>query len=143
MKIVLDTNIFIFGFMGLSERTETPETMILKDLLQKEKTLLLSRELEEQLLRVFIRVKDKNFAGLVRHLLWSDYLIEFVTTEKNDYPKKYKEIIPRKDLGIFLTAYTGDADFLITNDLPFLEKAKQSSPGFRCMTAEEFVDEFL
>lgn len=142
MRLVLDTNIFIIGFLGLGEGQETPETKILRDLLQKEKTLLLSNELEEQLLRVFLRLKDKNFAGLIRHMLWSDYLIEFVELEEKRYPQKFKEIIPRKDLSIFLTAYFGNADTLITNDYPFLQKAKQCSPQFLCMSAEEFIHKY-
>lgn len=138
-RLVLDTNIFIIGFIELSAGKETPETRILKDLLYKEKTLLLSPELEEQILRVILRIKNKDFAGLIRHMLWSDYKIEPVNIKGKEYPRKFKEFIPRKDLDIFLTAYIGDANALVTNDIEFLKKAKECFPKFHCFTAEEFV----
>lgn len=139
MRLVLDTNIFIIGFIELSAGKETSETEILKDLLYKEKTLLLSTELEEQILRVILRIKNKDFAGLMRHMLWSDYKIESVNIKEKNYPKNFKELIPRKDLDIFLTAYIGNSDVLITNDKKFLKKAKECLPSFDCFSAEEFM----
>lgn len=139
MRLVLDTNIFIVGFIELGAEKETPETEILRDLLYKEKTLLLSTEIEEQILRIILRIKNKDFAGLIRHMLWSDYKIEYVNISGKDYPKNFKELIPRKDLDIFLAAYFGNADAFITNDKEFLKRAKECAPDFQCVNAEEFV----
>lgn len=139
MKIVLDTNVFVIGFLSLAAGEDCAESRILKDLLEKEKTLLLSIALEEQILRVILRVKDKDFAGLVRHMLWSDYCIEFVDISEKKFPVQWKEIIPRKDLSIFLTAYFGKADIFVTNDIDFLQKAKSCKPTFLCLRPNEFV----
>ncbi|MEK6921090.1 MAG: hypothetical protein AABX82_04355 [Nanoarchaeota archaeon] len=139
MKIVLDTNVFIVGFLSLATGEDCAESRILKELLEKDKTLILSSELEEQIFRVILRVKDKDFAGLVRHILWSDYYIEFVEISGKKFPVQWKEIIPRKDLSIFLTAHFGNADFLVTNDIDFLQKAKKCKPAFLCLRPQEFV----
>ncbi len=139
MRIVLDTNVFIIGFLSLAAGEDCAESRILKDLLEKEKTLILSSALEEQILRVILRVKDKDFAGLVRHILWSDYHIEFVEISGKKFPIKWKTIIPRKDLSIFLTAHFGNADIFVTNDTDFLQKAKSCKPSFLCLRPDEFV----
>lgn len=141
MKIVLDTNVFIVGFLSLAAGENCAESRILKDLLEKEKTLLLSSALEEQIFRVILRVRDKDFAGLVRHMLWSDYLIEFVEISGKKFPVQWKTIIPRKDLGIFLTAHFGNANIFVTNDIDFLQKAKSCKPAFLCLKPNEFIEQ--
>ena len=140
MRVVLDTNVFIIGFIDLAENVPSPETIILRDFFQKEKTVVMSAALEEQILRVVLRVKDKDFAGLVRHMLWSDFRIDFVdTAQQPRIAKTFAAKIPRTDLDIFLAAFIGAADCLVSNDGEFIASAARCQNRFACMNPAEFV----
>ncbi len=141
MRLVLDTNVFIVGFLDLAENSVSPEVLILEELNKKIHTLIFSDKLEEQILRVALRVKDKDFVGLVRHLIWSDFLIEYFAVNKEKYLNLFPEI-PRKDLDIFLTAHLGSADYMLTNDSVFLEKSKIYKTGFISIGPSDFVNKF-
>lgn len=144
MRIVLDTNVFVVGFVDLAQKNNSPETIILKELLKKEIVLLLSSSLESQITNVILRVKDKNFAGLIRHLLWTDFFIEFIDLDNaRTETTFFKDKIPRKDLDIFLTAVIGSADYLVSNDTVFLRKASQCQNNLLCVTPAEFVARIL
>ncbi len=136
MRLVLDTNVYILGFFDLSNGGNSSESLILKDLMLKEKTLLLSKFIEDQILGVALRKKGKDFAGLLKFAIWTSFSIDFVNISKT---KEYLEKIPRKDVDIFLTALEGNADFLITNDEDFRKKASMCQSKFKCLTPDEFV----
>ena len=140
MRLVLDTNVFVFGFLDLAQGTTSSETRILERLLKKDTTLLLSEIIGAQLVSVILRVKDKDFAGLIRHMIWTDFDAEFVDirAQHRDSPSS----IPRKDIDIYLTALHGKADALITNDRAFLSSAKTQG-RFACLTPLEFEERFL
>ncbi|MEK6886937.1 MAG: putative toxin-antitoxin system toxin component, PIN family [Nanoarchaeota archaeon] len=141
IKVVLDTNVFVVGFIDLAQGIESAEVKILKNLLNKNNTILLSIPIEEQIMRVITRVKDKNFAGLIRHTIWSDFAAEFVDVDKNKRTiESFKNKVPRKDLGIFLTAFIGKADYLISNDREFLDSASKCQNEFKCISPNEFLN---
>lgn len=143
MKAVLDTNIFIKAFLDLEKDLETPETGIFNNLKDKKFDLILSSELEEQVLKVVKKVKDKDFVGLFRFMLWTDFQIEFTELKnKEELKKNYKEI-PRKDLDIFLTAVEGNADFLVTNDREFKQEAKKIETNFQVLSGKNFYKKHL
>ncbi len=141
MRIVLDTNVFVAGFVALAGDEESVDAAVLRRLLLKREVLLLSAPLEEQLMRVVLRVKDKDFAGLVRYLLWSDFRAEFVPLENEEIRKRFEQGVPRKDLDIFLTALLGKADVLVSNDADFLNKASEARQSFRCVRPDGFLKE--
>lgn len=47
MKLVVDTNVFIVGFLDLAEDKESPEVRILRELKNGKYKLILSSNLEE------------------------------------------------------------------------------------------------
>lgn len=138
MRLVLDTNVFVVGFIDLAAGVVSPETRILVWLMRKEAALLLSQPIEEQIMRVIMRVKNKDFAGLVRHAMWSDFDVEFVHVAKAITAR-----VNRKDAGIFGTAFEGNADCLVSNNARFLEEAKQSQKRFECISPLEFVSRYV
>lgn len=139
MKLTLDTNVFIFTFLDLAEKRETPRTKIFRSLLDKTHRLVLSDELEKQILNVVGRVKDKNFVGLFRHMVWTDFSIDYATIEKHeDLVEKWKGKVPRKDLDVFVTAIAGGADVLISEGESFVKKAGKVSNEPEVMKPEEF-----
>ena len=68
IRVLVDTNIFIVGFLGLSQREEDVESQVLRQLAdQQQFTLLFSNELSDQIRRVAHRVGGKDWAGLLLH----------------------------------------------------------------------------
>lgn len=140
MRIVLDTSVFVPAFLDFAEESETPRAKIFRALQNKEHELVLSDKLESQILRVVNRVKDKDFAGLFRHVLWSDFSIKYVTIEEHQaLRKKWRGKVPRKDLDIFITAIAGDANVLISEDESLVKKAKSLSKDLEVTGPQEFV----
>ena len=142
-RAVLDTNIFIFGYSDL------PEVEVEKQILQRLSgnprfTLLLSAELEDQILRVAKRVKDKDWAGLLRFFIWNDFHVEWVPIPPvealQQTHRQAMETIPRKDRLIFLTALLGKADYLVSNNRDFVKAAAERQRLFKCVTPEEFLN---
>jgi predicted nucleic acid-binding protein len=142
VRVVLDTNVFIFGYSE-GEGVEV-EKQILQRLSNNPRfVLLLSVELEDQILRVAKRVRDKDWAGLLRYLLWSDFNVEFVflppVESLQPMHGEAMETIPRKDRLIFLTALLGNADYLVSNNRAFVRSAAEKQNLFKCVTPEEFL----
>ena len=137
-KVVVDTNIFIIGFLEFVSGKKTADADIIRAMLKREFILVLSKELEEQIARVGKRVKDKDWAGYIRSAIWSSAKISFVMIpEDAGLMERYKEV-PRKDLLIFLTALLGKADYLVSNNREFIRKTVNSG-DFKCLTPDEFV----
>jgi predicted nucleic acid-binding protein len=137
-KVVIDTNIFIIGFLDFVSGTKSTDADIIRAMLKREFILVLSKELEEQIARVGKRVKDKDWTGYIRSAIWSSAKISFVMIpEDAGLMERYKEV-PRKDLLIFLTALFGNADYLVSNNREFIRKTVNTSE-FQCLTTDEFV----
>jgi predicted nucleic acid-binding protein len=47
--------------------------------------------------------------------------------------------IPREDIGIYLTAIYGQADYLISANRELLKQATIKQQSFQCLTAQEFI----
>ena len=143
VRVVLDTNIFIFGYSDL------PDTQVERQVLQRLSgnprfILLLSVELEDQILRVARRVQDKDWAGLLRYFLWSDFNVEFVFLPPIESLQQTQHeamaTIPRKDRLIFLTALLGSADYLVSNNRAFVRSAAEGQSLFGCVTPKAFLN---
>jgi len=137
-KVVVDTNIFIIGFLDFVSGKKSVDADIIRAMLKREFILVLSKELEEQIARVGKRVKDKDWAGYIRSAIWSSAKISFVMIpDDKELMERYKEV-PRKDLLIFLTALFGNADYLVSNNREFIRKAVNTRE-FQCLSPDEFV----
>ncbi|MEE8163037.1 MAG: hypothetical protein V3T92_03345 [Anaerolineae bacterium] len=61
IRVLVDTNIFIVGFLGLSQREENVESQVLRQLADQWRfTLLFSSELSDQIRRVAHRVGGED-----------------------------------------------------------------------------------
>lgn len=137
-KVVIDTNIFLIGFLDFVSGKKSVDADIIRAMLKREFILVLSKELEEQIARVGKRVKDKDWAGYIRSAIWSSAKISFVMIPEDvRLMERYKEV-PRKDLLIFLTALFGNADYLVSNNREFIRKTVNTRE-FQCLTPGEFV----
>jgi predicted nucleic acid-binding protein len=120
-RILVDTNIFILGFL----EPDAPEADLLSLLETKSQvTLIFSNDLEIQIRRVGRRLRNSDWVGLLLHYIWSSFQIEYVYIT----PQEIADVeaitdIPREDLGIYLTALRGKAEYLISANRELLRTA--------------------
>jgi predicted nucleic acid-binding protein len=139
--VLLDTNVFIIGFLDL----HSPEASLLKRIAQTSDTILVfSNDLEEQLRRVGKRVRSKDWVGQLLNRIWRDYRLDYVYIS----PEEMKDVeaisnIPREDIGIYLTALRGRADYFISANHQLLQEAAAKQKKFECLDAESFMTKFL
>jgi predicted nucleic acid-binding protein len=141
MRVLLDTNIFIIGFLEL----DSPEGKLLQKLAETvEVNLIFSNDLEEQIRRVGKRLKSKDWVGQLLNRIWRDYHVEYVhiTLEEMSEVEAITDI-PREDIGIYLTALRGRADYFVSANRELLQEAAIRQNRFVCLTAEDFVDQCL
>ena len=139
-RILLDTNIFILGFL----EPDAPEADLLNLLETKSQvTLIFSNDLEIQIRRVGRRLRNSDWVGLLLHYIWSSFQIEYVYVT----PEEIAEVeaitdIPREDLGIYLTALRGKAEYLISANRELLRTAVAKQHRFSCTDAATFLERY-
>jgi predicted nucleic acid-binding protein len=140
-RVLLDTNVFIIGFLDL----HSPEARLLEHIAQTSDIILVfSNDLEEQIRRVGKRVQNKDWVGHLLNHIWRDYRLDYVYIS----PKEMKDVeaisnIPREDIGIYLTALRGQADYFISANHQLLQEAAAKQKKFECLDAESFITRFL
>lgn len=141
IRVLVDTNVFIAGFLGLSQREGNFESQVLRQLAdQRQFTLLFSNELSDQIRRVAHRVGGKDWAGLLLNFIWQTFNIEIVPIpELIEIFERYKGRIPSEDILIFVTATLGQADCLISRNHVFVRRAMAEQDAFECLTPAEFL----
>lgn len=141
IRVLVDTNIFIVGFLGLSQREENVESQVLRQLAdQRRFTLLFSSELSDQIRRVAHRVGGKDWVGLLLNFVWQTFNIEIVPiAELIEIFERYKGKIPSEDILVFVTATLGQADCLISRNHEFIRRAMAEQDAFDCLTPAEFL----
>lgn len=140
-RVLLDTNIFIIGFLDL----RSPEARLL-DLIARtsDVVLIFSNDLEDQIRRVGKRVQSKDWVGQLLNRIWRDYRLDYVYIS----PEEMNDVeaisdIPKEDIGIYLTALRGRADYFISANHQFLREAAAKQKKFECFDAESFVIKVL
>jgi len=109
IRVLVDTNIFIVGFLGLSQREENVESQVLRQLADQWRfTLLFSSELSDKIRRAAHRVGGKDWVGLLLNFVWQTFNIEIVSIpELIEIFEGYKGKIPSEDILVFVTATLG------------------------------------
>lgn len=140
-RVLLDTNIFIIGFLDL----RSPEARLL-DLVARtsDVVLIFSNDLEDQIRRVGKRVQGKDWVGQLLNRIWRDYRLDYVYIS----PEEMNDVeaisdIPKEDIGIYLTALRGRADYFISANHQLLREAAAKQKKFECFDAESFVTKVL
>jgi predicted nucleic acid-binding protein len=140
-RVLLDTNVFIIGFLDL----HSPEARLLESISKtSDIVLVFSNDLEEQLRRVGKRVQSKDWVGQLLNRIWRDYRLEYVYIS----PEEMGDVevisnIPKEDIGIYLTALRGRADFFISANRQLIQEAAAKQKKFECFDAESFMTKIL
>lgn len=139
--LLLDTNIFIFGYLN----PESTSGRILRALSgQTIVQVVLSNELMAQIQRVGRRVGGKDWAGQLLNVIWQEFAIMFVIVSDED--KRHlneSSDIPREDVGVYLTALQGQIACMVSANHEFVRQAAAKQKLFECLTPEEFVTNYL
>ena len=145
IRVLVDTNIFIVGFLGLSQQEESVESQILRQLAdQRRFTLLFSNELSDQIRRVARRVGGKDWTGLLLNFIWQTFNIEIVLIpELIEVFERYKGKIPSEDILVFVTATLGQANCLISRNHEFIRRAVAEQDASECLAPAEFLAKHL
>ena len=136
-RLLLDTNIFIIGFLD----PDSPEANLLTTLEKTPHlTLIFSNDLEQQIRRVGWRLQNTDWVGLLLHYIWSNFEVDYIYIA----PEEIRETeiianIPREDIGIYLTALRGKASHLISANHQLLKDAAAKQKRFQCLDAETFL----
>ncbi|MGV2387430.1 MAG UNVERIFIED_CONTAM: hypothetical protein LVR29_01045 [Microcystis novacekii LVE1205-3] len=114
--IFLDTNVYLIGAVEL----ESPEGLILQWLgweapNDNPVVVIISEELIDQIIRVAKRLKNKDWSGEIIGRIWQNF--KFFYVQIDDFELAEMEalgVIPREDVGVYLTAKVGQSQSLIT-----------------------------
>lgn len=141
LRVLLDTNVFIIGFLEL----DSPEGLLLQRLVETSGVILIfSNDLEEQIRRVGKRLKNKDWVGQLLNRIWRDYHLEYVyITPEEMFEVEAITDIPREDIGIYLTALRGQADYFVSANHQLLQEAAAKQKKFICLDAERFIVQCL
>ena len=133
MRIVLDTNVLISALISRGRSYS-----LVDSLLSSSHTLLLSRPIIEEFLRISSETKikryvvDDDMARFLRTILCKSSLVEIVSSF---------EVLESPDDLILQTAYDGRADVIVTGDGHLLKL--HSFRGIRILSILEAVSIFI
>jgi hypothetical protein len=145
-RLCLDTNIYIIG----TQDQDSDEAKILeaigyygKEYIKIDAEIVLSPELIDQIRRVGKYLWNKDKAGLVLGIIWSNLNIYYVTPN-HEWRNLHEEIrikgnIPREDIEIFLTAKLGEADCFVSSNRQLIKNIAD----FKCLTPDIFVNQYI
>jgi len=142
VKVLLDTNVYIVAALDLAGDVESAEVKIIKAAIDQKFKVVITKELQEQIINVAKRVGNKDWASRLITLIWAEIRPIFIPqTYYKDLMRIYKNKVPRKDLAIFVAALAGNVDYLVSENRDFIRDAAKAQNIFKCLTPEEFVRE--
>lgn len=140
-RVFLDTNVYIVGALDL----DGPEGTILRFLgFENVNTdapeVVISTELVEQILRVGKRLQGKDWAGDLVARLWRNLNLVYVLLNSEDFAEvAARGLIPREDIGVYLTAKQGRAECFISANYKLIRAMVDKTREFECLTPLEFL----
>ncbi|MDJ0659397.1 MAG: hypothetical protein QNJ42_07880 [Crocosphaera sp.] len=145
MRIFLDTNIYIIGQL-IPGSTEEKLLKVLGFYNQNYSStvqVIISQELLDQILRVGKRLQGKDWSGQLVNQIWCNLNCLFIpeTTEMQQEAVQLlqNKVIPSEDIFIYLTAKFGQADYFVSGNRELI----YTIADFQCLTAEDFLDQYL
>jgi predicted nucleic acid-binding protein len=144
-RVFLDTNVFVIGaaFPESSERAILSWAGYGKDE-QGPVEIIVSEELFEQIRRVSKRVGSKDWAGQILGRIWQDLRLRYVLLDPEDLRSiESTGVIPREDIGIYLTAREGRAECFVSTNRELITSLAKITGEFESLTPEEFVRQYL
>ncbi|MGF1495096.1 MAG: hypothetical protein ACFBSC_22165 [Microcoleaceae cyanobacterium] len=144
-RLFLDTNVYI---LGAADR-QSPEGLILDwvgfwDRATHSVEIVISEELLDQISRVAKRLKNKDWSGELIGRIWQNLNLHYTTIDNKAFSElEAQSNIPREDIGIYLTARTGEAECFISANHKLIRNLVETTQEFICLTPEEFVQSYL
>lgn len=134
MRIVLDSNEFIFAFM--EKKTVCMKILENIDLFEVFMPSLILDEIVERL-RILV---NKNFASKIRHTVLSSsiHILDISTLPKNLIEKYERKGLRTSDAAIAAFTEHVKADYLLSENRHFLKNLKTTK--FRVKNAEQFLE---
>jgi len=145
MRLFFDTNIYI---VGVADR-QSDEGLILDWLGFWEKTssdveVIIFEELLEQISRVAKRLRNKDWAGELIGRIWQNLNVHYVFLDDQAFAiLEEQAIIPREDIGVYLTAQAGQAQCFVSANYGLIRSLVQETQEFACLTPAESIKEYL
>jgi predicted nucleic acid-binding protein len=145
LRLFLDTNVYIIGLAHV----ESPEARLLEWAgLGKETPgpveIVMSQVLIDQILRVAKRLRNKDWGGEVLGRIWQDLSLQFVVVDPLEQRiLEEAGIIPREDVGVYLTARNGKADCFISSNRKLVRALVEQTREFECLTPENFIHRYM
>ncbi|MBW4478079.1 MAG: hypothetical protein KME54_14730 [Tolypothrix brevis GSE-NOS-MK-07-07A] len=143
--IFLDTNVYLIGVV----EQECAECQILKWLGWETQAnegveVVISEELIDQISRVAKRLKNKDWAGEIIGRIWQKLQARYVQIDDSALAIiESQGVIPREDLGVYLTAKEGQAQCFVSANHKLIRILAQETGEFECLTPSEFVSKYL
>lgn len=140
-RVFLDTNVYTLG----AADSESNEAQILDWLGFDESQsnsveVIVSQDLTEQISRVAKRLKNKDWGSQLLGQIWQNLNVRYVLTSLQEFNKlEALEIIPREDIGVYLTAKAGQAQCFISSNHKLIRALAFNTREFECLTPEEFI----
>lgn len=144
-RVFFDTNIYIIGVAD----PDSDERRILQwagfeKQEQSSVEVVVSEELIEQILRVAKRLKNKDWGGEVLGRIWQNLNVCYAILDADEFSRvEALGVIPREDVGVYLTAKTGKAQCFVSANHKLIGALAKQTGEFECLTPEEFVKKYL
>ncbi|GBF81511.1 hypothetical protein [Aphanothece sacrum] len=143
--IFLDTNVYLIGVI----EPESSEWIILRWLGWEVPNsyavrVIISEELIDQIARVAKRLKNKDLSGEIISRIWQNLKVDHVQLDDSELAKiEAVAVIPREDVGVYLTAKVGQAQSFISANHKLIKVLVKETREFDCFTPSEFVSRYL
>jgi predicted nucleic acid-binding protein len=143
-RIFLDTNIYIIG-IGQPDSSEASILRWVSDRVsQSSAQLIISAILLREISRVATRLNHKDWAGQIINDIWTTLNPEQVTIAPEEFLQLQSSgILPREDIGVYLTARTGKVDCFVSANYKLIAALVSQTQEFECLTPEEFVQKYV
>lgn len=149
--VFLDTNVYLVGMAY----PESPEAEILhwagfgsaehpKGDEPGPVEVIVSEEMFEQIRRVARRLRSKDWAGEILGHIWQEMQLRYVFLDPEEVAAlEGSGVIPREDVGIYLTAREGRAECFVSSNRELITTLAKKSGEFECLGPGEFVKKYL
>jgi len=144
-RVFFDTNVYIIGaadpnsyesrllqWVGFGEEESSSVEVVV------------SEELFDQILRVAKRLHNKDWGGELLGRIWQNLNVCYVLLDADEFSKvEALDVIPREDVGVYLTAKTGKAQCFVSANHELIRALAKKTGEFECLTPKEFANKYL
>jgi len=106
--------------------------------------VVISEELIDQISRVAKRLKNKDWSGEIIGRIWQNLKVFYVQIDESELARiEALAVIPREDVGVYLTAKVGQSQCFISANHKLIKILAQKTGEFECLTPSEFISKYL